>query len=205
MAEARNSLHGLLVFPQIYRGLQKLLSKEGAANRVISLYLGPLSGRALLDVGCGPGTLLQFLSDVNYTGIDRNERYISEAQQRYAGRGRFILADVGEVAAMGFPPFDIVTMFGLLHHLDDDQAAGLMAAVRPLLRAGGRLVTTDPCFIDRQNPVAWLLAKADRGRNVRRAEAYRALAESAFPKVELHVHNDLLRLPYNHAILVCIT
>jgi 2-polyprenyl-3-methyl-5-hydroxy-6-metoxy-1,4-benzoquinol methylase len=205
MAEARNSLHGFLVFPRIYRGLQGLLRKEGAADVVISHYLGPVAGANILDVGCGPGTLLQFLSDVNYTGIDRNERYIHEAQQRYAGRGRFILADVREVAHMGFPPFDIVTMLGLLHHLDDSQAADLMNAVRPLLRTGGRLVTTDPCFIDRQNPLAWLLAKADRGRNVRRAEAYRALAESAFPKVELHVRDDLLRLPYNHAILVCTT
>ena len=126
-------------------------------------------------------------SDVNYTGIDRNERYISEAQARHGSRGRFILADVGEVAGMGFPPFDIVTMFGLLHHLDDRQAAGLMAAVRPLLREGGRVVTVDPCFVDRQNPIAWLLARMDRGRNVRRADAYRALAAAAFPKVELHV------------------
>jgi hypothetical protein len=38
---------------------------------------------------------------------------------------------------------------------------------------------------------------------VRRADAYRALAAAAFPKVELHVRGDLLRLPYNHAIMVC--
>ncbi|MFM9843258.1 MAG: class I SAM-dependent methyltransferase [Dongiaceae bacterium] len=203
MAEARNSLHGFLVFPRIYRNLQSLLRKEGSADVVISNYMGPLAGRRILDVGCGPGTLLQFLDEVNYTGIDRNERYIIEAQARYGSRGRFILADVGEVAGMGFPPFDIVTMFGLLHHLDDGQAAGLFAAVRPLLREGGRVVTVDPCFVDRQNPIAWLLARMDRGRNVRRADAYRALAAAAFPKVELHVRSDLLRLPYDHAIMVC--
>jgi 2-polyprenyl-3-methyl-5-hydroxy-6-metoxy-1,4-benzoquinol methylase len=203
MAEARNSLHRLLAFPQVYRSLQRLLRKEGTIDTVVSHYLGPLQGRRLLDVGCGPGNLRQFLGDVNYTGIDRNERYIREAQERFGDRGRFILADVREVAAMNFPPFDTITMFGLLHHLDDGQAVDLMAAARPLLREGGRLVTTDPCFVDRQHPVAWLLAKADRGRNVRRAEAYRALAITAFPQVELHVRNDLLRLPYNHAIMVC--
>jgi 2-polyprenyl-3-methyl-5-hydroxy-6-metoxy-1,4-benzoquinol methylase len=203
MAEARNSLHGLLAFPQVYRSLQRLLSKEGAINIIISNYLGPLQGRSLLDVGCGPGNLRQFLGDVNYTGIDRNERYIREAQERFGDRGRFILADVREVAAMNFPPFDAITMFGLLHHLDDSQAADLMAVARPLLSPGGRLVTTDPCFVERQNPIAWLLAKADRGRNVRRAESYRALAAAAFPKVDLHVRDDLLRLPYNHAIMVC--
>src|SRR5262245_43862034 len=52
MAEARNSLHGLLVFPRIYRNLQSLLRKEGSAAIVISSYLGPLAGRRLLDVGC---------------------------------------------------------------------------------------------------------------------------------------------------------
>jgi 2-polyprenyl-3-methyl-5-hydroxy-6-metoxy-1,4-benzoquinol methylase len=203
MAEARNSLHGFLVFPRIYRGLQSLLRKDGSADIVISTYLGPLQGRRLLDVGCGPGTLLQFVDQVNFTGIDRNERYIREATSRYGNRGRFILADVGEVAAMGLPPFDIVTMFGLLHHLDDRQAADLMAAARALLREGGRIVTVDPCFTDRQNPIAYLLARFDRGRNVRRADAYRALAAATFPKVELHVRGDLLRLPYNHAIMVC--
>jgi 2-polyprenyl-3-methyl-5-hydroxy-6-metoxy-1,4-benzoquinol methylase len=203
MAEARNSLHGLLAFPRIYRAFQGLLSKQGAADVVISRYLRPVSGASLLDVGCGPGTLLQFLSDVNYTGIDRNERYISEAQERYGTRGRFILGDVRDVPKLGLPPFDMITMFGLLHHLDDSQAAELMAAARPLLRAGGRLVTTDPCFIARQNPIAWALARADRGRNVRRADAYQTLAASAFPHVELHVRDDLLRLPYNHAIMVC--
>lgn len=170
---------------------------------VISRYLRPVAGENLLDVGCGPGNVLQFLSDVNYTGIDRNERYIVEARTRFGGRGRFILADVDDVAGMGLPPFDIVTMFGLLHHLDDRQAAGLLAAVRPLLCKGGRVVTVDPCFVERQSPIAWLLARMDRGRNVRHADAYRALAGAAFPKVELHVRNDLLRLPYNHAIMVC--
>lgn len=203
MAEARNSLHGFLVFPRIYRNLQSLLRKKGSADIVISRYLCPVAGENLLDVGCGPGTVLQFLNDVNYTGIDRNERYIEEARVRFGGRGRFILADVNDVAGMGLPPFDIVTMFGLLHHLDDRQAAGLMAAARALLRKGGRVVTVDPCFIDRQNPVAWMLARMDRGRNVRRADAYRALAAAAFPKVELHVHGDLMRVPYNHAIMVC--
>jgi 2-polyprenyl-3-methyl-5-hydroxy-6-metoxy-1,4-benzoquinol methylase len=203
MAEARNSLHGFLAFPWVYRSLQRALRKEGTVESIVSNYLGPLRGSRLLDVGCGPGTLRQFLGDVNYTGIDRNERYIREAQERFGDRGRFILADVDQVAQMNLPPFDAITMFGLLHHLDDRQAATLMAAARPLLSAGGRLVTTDPCFVDRQNPIAWLLAKADRGRNVRRADAYRALAAGAFPKVELHVRDDLLRLPYNHAIMVC--
>jgi 2-polyprenyl-3-methyl-5-hydroxy-6-metoxy-1,4-benzoquinol methylase len=203
MAEARNPLHGLLAFPQLYRGLQGLLRKEGAAEIVISRYLRPVAGANILDVGCGPGNLRQFLGDVNYTGIDRNERYIREAQTRFGDRGRFILADVREVAQMDLPPFDVITMFGLLHHLDDSHSLELMAATRPLLCAGGRLVTTDPCFVERQNPVAWLLAKMDRGRNVRDAEAYRALAAASFPKVEVHVRGDLLRLPYNHAIMIC--
>src|SRR5262245_18561342 len=82
MAEARNSLHGLLAFPQVYRSLQRLLRKEGTIDTVVSHYLGPLQGRRLLDVGCGPGNLRQFLGDVNYTGIDRNARYICEAQER---------------------------------------------------------------------------------------------------------------------------
>jgi hypothetical protein len=51
--------------------LQSLLHKEGSADVVIADYSGPLAARRRLDVGCGPGTVLQFLSDVNYPDIDR--------------------------------------------------------------------------------------------------------------------------------------
>ena len=135
MAEARNSLHGLLAFPRIYRAFQGLLSKQGAADVVISRYLRPVSGASLLDVGCGPGTLLQFLSDVNYTGIDRNERYISEAQERYGTRGRFILGDVREMIEFAQHADEVLTgslRLGVIPSI----APYMLPPLLPLLREG---------------------------------------------------------------------
>ena len=199
----RVGVHGVLNLPRLYQSIQDRLRKPGAAEIVISSYIRPHEGCRLLDVGCGPGSLLNFLGDVDYVGIDRNERYIRQASDRFAGRGEFLLADVRELPSQNHALFDVVTMMGLLHHLDDQVVVELLTTVRGLLKPQGRLVTVDPCLIDRQNPIARLLIKMDRGQNIRTAEQYKELTVSDFPNLELSVRGDLLRVPYNHAIMVC--
>ncbi|HMK56272.1 MAG TPA: class I SAM-dependent methyltransferase [Dissulfurispiraceae bacterium] len=53
------------------------------------LDIGDISGSKILDFGCGKGDLCQFLKDrginVNYTGVDINEKLISMAQKKYPG------------------------------------------------------------------------------------------------------------------------
>ena len=203
MGETRSWVHGILRFPRLYQSIQDWLSKSDAFEILISSYIRPPEGCRLLDVGCGTGNLLNLLGDVDYVGIDRNERYIRQARDRFAGRGEFLLADVRELPSQNHAPFDVATMMGVLHHLDDQVVVELLSTVRGLLKPQGRLVTVDPCLIDRQNPIARLLIKADRGQNIRTAEQYKELAVSDFPNLELSVRGDLLRVPYNHAIMVC--
>jgi hypothetical protein len=101
------------------------------------------------------------------------------------------------------PEFDIVLGLGLLHHLDDDAAVGLFDTVSSLLKDGGRVVTIDPCFTPRQNPVARYLARRDRGRNVRAGESYAELARPYFAEIATDVRDDLLNVPYTHCIMEC--
>ena len=82
----------------------------------------------------------------------------------------------------------------VLHHVDDETAAELFRLSRMVLEAGGRLVTSDPCFQPEQSPIARFLISRDRGRCVRSPEGYEAIARAVFDDVTVHVRHDLLRV-----------
>ncbi|MGY8685173.1 class I SAM-dependent methyltransferase [Bradyrhizobium sp. UFLA05-153] len=45
----------------------------------------------VLGVGCGRAAILPYLPQVNYTGIDLNEKHIAFVRQRYGEARRFIV------------------------------------------------------------------------------------------------------------------
>ena len=106
-------------------------------------------------------------------------------------------------AALTNLEFDIVLAMGLLHHLDDVEAASLVALASQALVSGGRFVAIDPARAPGQPHVArWLIGR-DRGEYVRTADAYAELARGSFGSVAVTVRSDLLRVPYTHAVLEC--
>jgi SAM-dependent methyltransferase len=107
------------------------------ANDVIEA----LGGDRVLDIRCGAGALLRYLSNATYVGFDRNKAYIERARRTYGDRGEFICDDVGIFAEHGLAPADIAVAVGILHHLDDDLASNLLRATANALKPGGRLIT----------------------------------------------------------------
>ncbi len=74
-------------------------------------------------------------------------------------------------------------MSAVLHHMTDDEARRLFAALRMAVKPGGRIVTIDCAYAVRQNPFARLLISLDRGRHIRFPDAYVALAAPYFSAV----------------------
>lgn len=64
--------------------------------------------------------------------------------------------------------------------MDGAEAITLFRLLKCAVKPGGRVITTDPVFIDNQNPIAWLLISLDRGLNVRTPEGYRSLTSGIF-------------------------
>lgn len=195
----------LLASPWAYRATQALVRGDASYRKLVERHLPVRPGERVLDVGCGPAELLAHLPEVDYVGFDASPRYVAWARRRYGDRARIFCQtlDRVELEGLGLGSFDWVVAYGLVHHLDDGEAADFFALAREALRPGGRLVTLDGCFADDQSRfVRWLL-RNDRGRHVRTEPSYRALASTSFPSVVAHVRHDLLRLPYTLIVLEC--
>ena len=103
----------------------------------------------------------------------------------------------------GLPPFDIVLALGILHHLDDGEATRLLSLAKSVLKARGRLLCVDPCYIDGQSSIARLIISLDRGQNVRREAEYETLARGVFAEVTASVRHDLNNIPFTHLVMEC--
>ena len=194
----------LLRLPAGYRLFRWLVGGESAWKIYLAEYVKPAPGDKILDIGCGPADVLNYLPAVNYTGLDISPEYIDSARKRFGAKGRFLCGDVGLTTIEGEQgTFDLVLATGVIHHLDDAQATKLFDLAHLVLRPTGYLVTCDGCHVSQQSRIArWLLAK-DRGKFVRTREEYLRLAGARFSKVEPQLRHDLLRIPYTHLIMRC--
>ncbi len=206
MAQTTTGLHRLLSHPMVYDGFQSLLGGESARRVIAAQYIRARSGDTVIDIGCGTGNMLAALPEgVRYHGYDLSPQYIEAARRRHADRGdcQFHCADIAALDNDRIPDCDLAIAFGLLHHLDDDEATEFFRILHPKLPPGGRIVTIDNTLIPGQHPVARELIRRDRGRNVRSPEGYLSLVPDDYAGKEVAIRHDLLRVPYTHLIMTC--
>ncbi len=204
MAEITRGIRSILSRPDAYSILQNLLGARRVRKILCQQYIRAQPGDVLVDVGCGPSEILEHLDpDIQYIGFDLSQPYIDAAKATYGGRGAFHCADITKVGAGVIPPCQVAIAIGLLHHLDDAGARHLISNLHQRLAPGGRLITFDPAYWAGQARAARFMISKDRGQNVRDGDAYGELATPFFDKVELHRRDDLLNIPYTHAIMEC--
>ena len=99
----------------------------------------------LLDVGCGPGTLMRLLpTNIEYFGID---------VALHTTAPNFIEADIArEPIAFNGKRFDLVTALGLFEYVEDSQSQKF-ADVAELLEPGGKFVLTYTNFGHRKKRI----------------------------------------------------
>ena len=153
----------------------------------IARYIRPRVSDRVLDCGCGPGDLREYLPDVDYVGIDIDAQYIAEARRRFGDQAAFRLGPLGADTMTEEAHYDLVLAWGVLHHLDDDQAREFVSLARRGLKPTGRLVTLDPCYTDDQSRLARYVLEKDRGQHVRSLEEWRALVTPTFPSTVFHL------------------
>lgn len=136
-------------------------------------------GRRTLELACGPGTFFDLFAGEKAVGVDLNARYIAYAAARYRN-GTFIH---GDATRLDLPSgsFDQILIFGLLHHLSDQDVRAVLAECARLLAEGGRaLVIEDIPAVSSTNVVGHLIHAAENGHFIRQAAEYRALYLETF-------------------------
>ena len=168
----------LMENPSIYSAWQAPFAAQKFAP--VERWLRTHKVRRVLDVGCGAGTNAARFSDVEYTGIDVNERYLEAARAKY--RGRFVQADLTSTDLSSLGTFDMILANSFLHHVTDVDAERILTGLSPLLAPGGTIHILDLVLPDRKS-VAWVMARLDRGKHARPVERWRTLFSSAFETI----------------------
>jgi SAM-dependent methyltransferase len=133
--------------------------------------------RRVLDVGCGPGTNTGHFDDVDYLGIDINERYVAYASSHF-GRP-FLAADATEFRAPGGESFDFILVNSFLHHLPDEDVSTLLAHLGSIVSGDGAIHVLE-LELPARPSIAKLLARLDRGNYPRPLDSWRQLLAESF-------------------------
>jgi 2-polyprenyl-3-methyl-5-hydroxy-6-metoxy-1,4-benzoquinol methylase len=167
--------------------------------------------KRILDVGCGFGLFGCYFAsmypEISYTGYDLNAKRVERAKRAAEKLG---LTNVsfhhGDARSLAIDDeYDAIFMVDLLHHIDDDSKAELIANCYSHLAPEGRLVIKDvathPFY---KIAFTWLL-DAVMTRSFEMwywsEERFYKTLKNNFARVEMYPITDWL--PYPHVIYLC--
>jgi ubiquinone/menaquinone biosynthesis C-methylase UbiE len=140
----RYDLHGWFLDNFLFRGKGRELRR-----RTITL-AGLRPGEAVLDIGCGTGTLAieaqrRVGNAGRVVGIDPSSEQIARARAKAARRNVSVEFQVGVIEQLAFPDqtFDVVLSTLMMHHLPASLKRQGLVEIARVLKPGGRLIIAD--------------------------------------------------------------
>ncbi len=131
---------------------------DASETNEVVLDMVPWSGKSVLDVGCGTGSLLREILSRGarrVTGVDYSEKAIEIARARTEGdKAEFV---AGNIFDMPVERHDVVVSCGTMEH--SDEPARFLEALSARCSADGWIVVTCPHFINVRGFVWMALAK----------------------------------------------
>lgn len=111
----------------------------------IERLIGDVSGKRVLDLGCGSGTNSLWLAErgAHVVGLDLSQTMVSLAQERARERSvlaDFRVADIREPLPFGETEFDVVLSSTALHYVEDIDST--MKDVARVMKPAARLVAS---------------------------------------------------------------
>ena len=119
--------------------------------------IAPVTGKRVLDVGCGGGILAEAIArkGATVTGIDLSEKALKVADLHSLESGiavRYELISAEDLAAREAGQYDVVTCMEMLEHVPDPSA--VVKACATLVKPGGRVFFSTL----NRNPKSYLFA-----------------------------------------------
>lgn len=130
-------------FAEAYSADNEVNLLNGHYERPAMLALaGDVTGRRILDAGCGSGPLAAALRERGATvsGFDRSAAMLRLARRRLGEDADLVVADLAEPLPYADGAFDDVVASLVLHYLEDWTAP--LAELRRVLVPGGRLIVS---------------------------------------------------------------
>lgn len=114
-------------------------------EKVFSLIPDAKNEGQVLDIGCGPGIMVEGLLEKGYRVhcIDASPQMIHLAKKQYGSHEKVVI-EVGDVEKLYFPnnTFQIILAMGLMEYLDDENVA--LQQIKNALDEKGRIIITFP-------------------------------------------------------------
>jgi 2-polyprenyl-3-methyl-5-hydroxy-6-metoxy-1,4-benzoquinol methylase len=207
MPQIKNGIRSILERPFLYTFFQRMIAPE--KNRAILLndYIQLESGMEVLDLGCGPASILKNITHkIAYHGVDFQNEYIETAKIKYAS-SRYSSFDFtcADITTFDFSSlkkkYDRILLHAILHHLSDEEVDCLLSQLPALLKEDGFIFNIENTFVEQQCFLERTLVKMDRGQNVRTPEGYLFYFNKYFSQTSYELRRDLLRVPYTHVII----
>jgi len=153
--------------------------------------LAPRDGETVLDAGCGTGAASAEIlrrAACHVVAVDRSETMIDRARSRFAGRRGAGAIELHRASIEDLPcrpgSMDAVLALNILYFCDPEN--GMIAALRAMLRPGGRLVAY---VTDRGTMEKWAFTRAGHHRLYDAAELEAALVGGGFDRSELRIES----------------
>jgi SAM-dependent methyltransferase len=172
-------VYRFLDHPFLYRLTQKIAAPGAAtimARHIRRLLTELPPAERLLDVGCGPRSLL-FGTGRYPLGVDCSHSYL----RAYAAEGGQAVCASADALPFCTGAFDGIWSIGLLHHLPDATASSALYEMLRVCRDGGYVVILDAVLPVRAwtRPLAAAIRRLDRGKSMRTQAQFRALLPDA--------------------------
>lgn len=191
----------------VYELFQNLVGAGSARRWIAEKYWRLNGGEKVVDIGCGPGVVLDYLPrGITYIGFDISEDYVLAAQNKFGNRATFMVSTAREL--LDTPDrrldcSDLVLCNGLLHHLDDKDAIDVLQLAKRILAPTGRMVCVEPTFLVKQGNISRWILGMDRGGNIRSEQEWKGLVSRVFEPFSTSITTGLIKIPYTHIIIEC--
>ena len=118
--------------------------------------LGDISGRRIIDIGCGDGRFCRVLTalDAEVTGIDLTDAFVTRARASGTGRETYLVGDAEDLADLEDETFDLAVSYIVMVDLFDYEKS-IQAAFR-VLKLGGAFVVCNIHPMRMCQPAGWV-------------------------------------------------
>ena len=194
--------HKILSNVYCYQLFQKFTGATKYKNQIVTNILKPNIKNEVVDLGCGPGSLIQFLNEEDrYIGIDTSLNYLSKAKELNTKADVLLvkqdLGDIGWGKNLADLTKPVILAMGLFHHLDDYEFNTVLSELSSNTNPGALVYFIDPIITLHSSQAARWFASNDRGKWIRDQDKLFDLFRNHGWQLDTTIEQNKLVIPYD--------